>query len=105
MLASGLCPRYDLDSSRLNAQPWLNRLWWVAFATDIVGQIVAVMFMQFLIERGDVFTTTLVTVHLYFAGGTNIQTKYQDRLMDPNWNQTAIEVSGPLRPISGRMDQ
>jgi hypothetical protein len=40
------------DSSWPNAQPGLYRLWRVAFATVIVGQIVADMFMQVFIERG-----------------------------------------------------
>lgn len=39
------------DSSWPNAQPGLYRLWRVAFATDIVGQLVAAMFMQVFIER------------------------------------------------------
>jgi hypothetical protein len=39
------------DSLWLNAQPGLYRLRRVAFATDMVGQLVADMLMQFLIER------------------------------------------------------
>jgi len=40
------------DSLWLNAQPVSYRLCRVAFATDIVGQHVADMLMQFFIERG-----------------------------------------------------
>ena len=50
-LPSGRCPIGPRDSLWLNAQPGLYRLWRVAFATDIVGQLVADMLMQFLIER------------------------------------------------------
>ena len=39
------------DSLGLKAQPGLYRLCRVAFATDMVGQLVADMLMQFLIER------------------------------------------------------
>src|SRR5436190_3876715 len=39
------------DSLWLNAQPGLYRLCRVAFATDIVGQLVADMLMQYFIER------------------------------------------------------
>ena len=50
-LVSSFCPEYAMDRPRLNTQPWLNRLWRVAFATDIVGQLVVDMFIQVFIER------------------------------------------------------
>ncbi len=50
-IPSGRCPIGARDSPRLNAQPWVCRVWRVAFATDIAGQLVADMFKQVFIER------------------------------------------------------
>ena len=65
---SGLCPRIAVDRPGLNAQPGLNRLWRVAFATGVAGQILADMFMQVFIELLRRYQTSMVTVYLYFWG-------------------------------------
>lgn len=69
----------------LNAPPGLYRLRSRRCGTFALGQLVADMFMQVLIERGDVFITTLVTVHLYFVGGDYLEFKYPHRLMDVSY--------------------
>jgi len=43
---------YALDRLRLNTQPWLDRLWRVAGAITVIGQIMADMFKQALIKCG-----------------------------------------------------
>jgi hypothetical protein len=47
-------PWHHPVSLRLNAQPWLAHSWRVALATGMAGQIVADMFVQIFIERGDI---------------------------------------------------
>src|SRR5206468_12359176 len=61
---SGACPLYDMDRPRLSTQPWLNRLWRApkVFGAGIVGQILADIFMQVLIERARRLTRRMVTV-------------------------------------------
>ena len=76
ILPSGPCPNGPLDSARANAfafaQPGLYRLCRVAFALRIVGQLVADMFMQVLIERGETNTTKRRLLATYTLRGRSI---------------------------------
>jgi hypothetical protein len=40
------------------------------------------MFMQVLIERALFVASSIIAVHLYLAGVSNLETKYMDELME-----------------------
>jgi hypothetical protein len=55
-----------MDRLRLNTQPWPNRLWRVACATDSVGQFEVDMFIQVFIYFAQTLQREILDCKNYF---------------------------------------